>query len=107
MLATGICFSAGSQQEAEQLQQINNNSIKKMEDAKKALTHSINQIVGDMPEEKDEILDLARAWGQIAKKKCELLIHDSLNTDAEISARNDCLSSEYHDEKVFFEKINL
>lgn len=90
-----------------QLQAINDNSEKEMKNSLNSLNETIEKITTDMPERKSEILDLSLSWNKTIEKKCQVKIHDSLNTDAEIAERNACLTSEYELEKEFMEKINL
>ncbi|WP_158783691.1 hypothetical protein [Pantoea sp. BAV 3049] len=107
-----LIYSAGghaafTEPEISQLQAINDNSEKEMKSSLNLLKETLNRLAKDMPERKKEILDLSLSWNKTIEKKCQVKIHDSLNTDAEIAERNACLTSEYKLEKEFMEKINL
>lgn len=100
-----LCYSAGTEIEIKQLQEINDRSFKKMEEARAEANNSIKNQIKNTPEKKKLILDLKKSWESTIQKKCTVEIYESLNTDGEIAYRNDCLVREYQLEKKFFDNI--
>lgn len=48
--------------------------------------------IANLPEQKEKIIRLKNSWEITINEKCNLLIFESINTDAEIVMRNICLS---------------
>ena len=98
--------AAFTEPELHQLEEINKEAIKKTENAKNLLDKKIKETISNLPEQKEKIVDLNKTWNITIKKKCNLLIFESLNTYAEIAMKNECLSNEYKSETYFFEQLN-
>ncbi|MEG3128707.1 hypothetical protein SC171_09920 [Pantoea cypripedii] len=100
-----FCYSAGTEIEIKQLQEINDRSFEKMEAARAEADGSIKNQIKNLPERKKAILDLKKSWESTIQKKCTVEIFESLHTDGEIAYRNNCLEREYQQEKIFFDNI--
>lgn len=97
--------AAFTEPEMSQLSEINENYIKKENDAKIKLDSAIIEAISNLPKEKSNILKLHELWGEATKIKCRLAILESLNTDAEIANKYECLANEYLSEVGFLNNI--
>lgn len=97
--------AAFTEPELSQLEEINTRYTAKTEKAKNNLGFEIKKSIKNLPEEKENILNLERLWGETIKEKCRLAILESSGTDAEIAKKNECLSVEYNNEAEFFRSI--
>ena len=91
--------------EMNQLNEINSKYEKKEIDSKKHLNSVIKETIANLPKEKNNILKLHKLWEKTTKIKCRLAILESLNTDAEISSKYECLANEYTSEAKFLNSI--
>lgn len=98
--------AAFTEPEMSQLDEINRKSIEKTEKSRSLFDITIQKTLEHLPEERDKIVDLKKSWDATIKKKCRLMIFESMNTDAEIAEGNSCLSEEYTSAADFFEKLN-
>lgn len=98
-----FCYSAGTEIEIKQLQEINDRSFEKMEVARREVNEAIEKQIKNTPERQGVLLDLKKSWESTIQKKCIAEIYESLSTDGEIAYKNDCLFREYQQEKTFFD----
>ncbi|MFZ4833748.1 hypothetical protein [Rouxiella sp. Mn2063] len=106
-LLTAVFYSVSSMaaftnNESEQLSEINTKSKNRVSEIIGVLDKSINEQISNNPEKKKRILELKNAWGILIIKKCQLETFDSKGTDAEISGVNDCLYNGYQREISYF-----
>lgn len=97
--------AAFTEPEMTQLNDINEKYIKDADIAKKKLNESIKESISNLPKEKSNILRLHKLIEETTKEKCRLMILESLNTDAEIASKYECLANEYNSEARFFRSI--
>ncbi|AXF77795.1 hypothetical protein LU604_25270 [Erwinia tracheiphila] len=97
--------AAFTEPEMSQLNDINEKYIKEAEIAKKKLNASIKESISNLPKERSNILRLHKLLEEATKEKCRLMILESLNTDAEIASKYECLANEYNSESKFFRSI--
>ncbi|WP_157032560.1 hypothetical protein [Erwinia typographi] len=88
-----------------QLDEINRKSIEKTAEARKNLASAVRESIANIPEEKENIVSLNESWNATIRKKCRLMILESINTDAEIANDNSCLADEYNSETKFLKDI--
>ncbi len=93
--------AAFTEPEMSQLKEINENYMAKAIESRKNLNAAIKESIANLPNEKSNILKLHEIWNQATKIKCRLAILDSLNTDAEIASKYECLANEYTAEANF------
>jgi hypothetical protein len=98
--------AAFTEPEISQLEEINKKFIEKKEKSKELLDETIKKTIQHLPKEKGSILELEKSWSDTIKKKCKIMIFESINTDAEIAEENSCLSDEYTSAANFFESLN-
>lgn len=98
--------AAFTEPEMSQLAEINKKSIAKTEMGRKYLDDRVNVAIKNRPKEKNQLIDLRNSWDATIRKKCKLVISESLNTDAEVAEENLCLYSEYKSAADFFEGLN-
>ncbi|WP_241609228.1 hypothetical protein [Rosenbergiella australiborealis] len=97
--------AAFTETEINQLNEINSKYKKKEIDSKKHLDLVIKETIANLPKEKNNILKLHKLWEKTTKIKCRLAILESLNTDAEIASKHECLANEYTSEAKFLNSI--
>ncbi len=99
-----VC-AAFTEPEMSQLDEINRKSIEKTDEARKNLASAVRESIANIPEEKENIVSLNESWNATIRKKCRLMILESINRDAEIANENSCLADEYNSETKFFKDI--
>lgn len=92
--------------ETGQLDKVNQSSIEKRQNAEALFNKKIDETTEHFPERMEIFVDLKKSWKETIIKKCQVKIFESINTDAEISSKNKCLSEEYEKAAKFFDELN-